>query len=59
MITNREVRHHFLVFFSSVENGDELLGSSSSLGFFLQMQKMTMNWEVIDLLSSLGFFFQM
>ncbi len=45
----------FLSFFSSAEN-NEPPSSSSSLGFFPQMQKMTMSWEAPDSLSSLGFF---
>ncbi len=48
MMVNRKACHHFLVFFSYAEDDDEPRGSSSSLGFLPQMQKMRMNWEAPD-----------
>jgi len=37
MTVGREACHHFLVNFLGVEDDDEPLGLSLSLGFFLQM----------------------
>jgi len=38
------------------EDDDKLKGSSLSLGFFPQMQKLRMSWEAPDSLSYPGFF---
>jgi hypothetical protein len=56
MMTSQEARHHFLVFFSSVEDDEKPFGSSSSLGFFPQVQKMMTSYEALDSLTFLGFF---
>jgi len=39
-MARREACRHFLVSFLSVEDDDEPSGSSLSIGFFLQMEKM-------------------
>jgi hypothetical protein len=59
MVVSWEACHHFLVLFSGAEDDNKPLGSSSSLDFFPQMQKMTTSWEALSLLSSPWFFFQM
>jgi len=56
MMTSQEARHHFLVFFSGVEDDEKPFGSSSSFGFFPQVQKMRTSWEAPGSLTFLGFF---
>jgi len=58
MTASREAYRHFLIFFSSAEDDDEPPDSSLFLGFFLQMEKITMSWEAPSSLSFLGFFFK-
>jgi hypothetical protein len=58
MIVDRKACHHFLVNFLGVEDDNEPPGSSLSLGFFPQMEKMTTSWEASDSLSSPRFFFK-
>ncbi len=55
MMASWEARYHFLVFFLGAEDNNEPGGSSSSLGFFPQMQKMTRSWEVLVCCHLLGF----
>jgi len=43
MTASREAYRHFLIFFSSAEDDDEPPDSSLFLGFFLQMEKITMS----------------
>jgi hypothetical protein len=58
MTVDREACRHFLLNFLGVKDDDEPHGSSLSLGFFLQMEKMTTNWEAPYSLSSPRFFFK-
>jgi hypothetical protein len=58
MTVGREACHHFLVNFLGVEDDDDPFGSSLSLGFFPQMEKMMTSWEAPGSLSSPRFFFK-
>jgi hypothetical protein len=43
MMGGQKACRHFLISFSGVENDDEPRGLSLSLGFFPQMEKMTIS----------------